>query len=1546
MGGSGKQWLWLLALLLAGTGSWAGGGRNRAVNSPVSISYARTAPVIDGDLGEWSSEEAVNLGLAYYGGAGGSIGVFHDYSCRAQLRYDDRNLYLGVWFNRPVRPTPEGAGAPTVPPGDGLVLGLGRGRHPFIAFYPGPDGTLQARGLSDSLGRGESVALPEVRQAIQRQSPERWTHEIAVPLSLLELDPVRNPEIRLALEVCYANFDPEAGYRAWFKTPESGNRWGAGMAWGISDGVIEPTLPEVPMSPSRGATVTLAAAGTRSPGNATVVRWGNERTLTDRLIAVPAGQIRLDGRLSPGEWAEESGTVIAFEPTLLPGRYGVKVFLAYDQAGLYLGLRFAGGIHRNICDPAVYEYGYEGGDSVQLRLKIGDRVTHLDAWYCDDARKDAVGIQYGENFNEGRIPDAITRGGAVSKVSPRPEGGYDQELFLPWSLIAPEGVTPKLGDTLQLVFDLWFGGREGNRVPFVLNGSFEPDTAVVKLPFTAPVDGVYSAMILDASGRGITRAASMVRLKKGEQLTWDGRDEYHKLVPPGKYAFKGIYHTGIDLKYLMTYNSPGKPPWQTADGRGEWGGDHSPPQGAVSDGEHLYFAWVGAEDGYSLLCTDLAGQRQWGYYQQPRGTPSGNSLLAIDNGVIYLLNDIMTRHWHGRAPGEKELAYFATVISAYDARTGSLTAFSRETPAVTLREFSTRETPNHWFFEVWQDHRNFTVDNAWHRDFYWFSDRMTGGSGTGIAARDGKVYVSLRLDNVVKVFDGATMRELRALPLPKPGALAFDRQGRLFALSGDQLCELDPESGRVLRTVVTGLKAPAGLLVDDAGQFYVSLWGDRQCIEVYDAQGRAVRTIGKPGGRNWVGRFEEEGMLFPQQMALDRNGELWVTENIDSPRRISVWNSADGRYLRDYIGSTNYGGITGGYLDPEEPTIGLSSTTLFKLDFDRKTSRPLATLWRRFDRNQYLSPEVQFGSLPGFVRHDGRLYLGLYCRSAFVVGEITKEGVFVARAAVGGIFNRGDVERALPDDKLEWPMTVAPEFFHRKVAPPPGSNYIWCDRNGDGLMSEDEVEFRPADDFMGVMEGYWGGGRLAEDFTIYKPSTHGVRRMFGFKVKEWLPNGAPVYSFDQVEALAPFVGEVGGTLVDRAKNSINNQFGEWRKWSNDETRLTSYAPDGTVNWSYFTGNEGDRTPGNIVGEKLMGPFKVNDELGEIFTMTQWHGCYLPLITTDGIYFGRVLRDPAAGGPAGPDIYRGESIQAATLLKDGRLIFTHGKNAHNLFEVTGLDRARRFAGEFELTAADLDRARALEARQQEEASRREPVKLMIYPERKIEIDGELGEWDWNTASRIGGPDRPRAEVALASLMHDSTLYLAFKVYKDGRYVNKASRVQQLFIGGDAVELQFNNDPQRPARRTMGDGDRRIVIGKFEGRPVAVFYNARVPFTRQPVGFSSPARTIYFDQVQELPGVQIAIKDTDYGYNVEARIPMHGVITAAEAPGFWWHDQLVRGDVGVIIGDATGRRVQRLYRFNQDATIVNDIPSEAELTPQNWGTFQVVDTTVKN
>jgi hypothetical protein len=98
------------------------------------------------------------------------------------------------------------------------------------------------------------------------------------------------------------------------------------------------------------------------------------------------------------------------------------------------------------------------------------------------------------------------------------------------------------------------------------------------------------------------------------------------------------------------------------------------------------------------------------------------------------------------------------------------------------------------------------------------------------------------------------------------------------------------------------------------------------------------------------------------------------------------------------------------------------------------------------------------------------------------------------------------------------------------------------------------------------------------------------------------------------------------------------------------------------------------------------------------------------------------------------------------------------------------------------------------------------------------------------------------------------------------------------------------------------------------------------------FTAPWHIVAFDKVAVAPEVQLAERAIDGGYFVEAAIPWK-LLDVRPVAGL-----SLKADVGVLFADHGGTTtVSRQYWSNKATGLVNDVPGEADLTPELWGTF---------
>ncbi len=140
------------------------------------------------------------------------------------------------------------------------------------------------------------------------------------------------------------------------------------------------------------------------------------------------------------------------------------------------------------------------------------------------------------------------------------------------------------------------------------------------------------------------------------------------------------------------------------------------------------------------------------------------------------------------------------------------------------------------------------------------------------------------------------------------------------------------------QVLAANLQDPQGIALDAAGNIFVSDQGTSHQVKVFDASGKYLRSIGHAGAPS-VGAYDEGHMNHPHGLAIDGRGQLWVAENEYSPKRISVWNAANGALLKAFYGPPIYGG--GGELDSQNPTLWHYMGMTFKLDWANRSARPI-----------------------------------------------------------------------------------------------------------------------------------------------------------------------------------------------------------------------------------------------------------------------------------------------------------------------------------------------------------------------------------------------------------------------------------------------------------------------------------------------------------------------------------------------------------------------------------------------------------------------------
>ena len=1320
--------------------------------------------------------------------------------------------------------------------------------------------------------------------------------------------------------------------------------------------------------PVLAATMLALAAGGAEPESAMLGR----QTQNEGVTALPVKEpVRVDGKLD--EW-DLTGEIWSFADVEVRDNFSVRSAAMWDADNLYLSFRWRDPMPLNSSvDPDFDHRNGWRADAVQLRCQAGDQVSwitvwefqgkanfHIDYWEFKDKPGKMV-----EKLYKGKVGSAELGDGIESSYRKLEDGaGFVHELKIPWQVMFRADRKMRVGDKIKLGMEFIWGDVTGKAWPlhrYVDNmargetkrefywssvgawgelllgasGSAKPRSYVAassRLPGVIPVraeipaDAENFTLVLEDEGGNRVRnlagafAASDFTVANHEgtrtvEVQWDGLDDYGKLVKPGIYRVRGLTAGKLGADYVMSFYSPGTPPWATPDGKGGWAADHTRPEFLARSGDRMVISCRVVEGGVGLFAVGPDGKKLW---SAQRAT---NAMTANDQ---YVYTD--PNHWTDRN----------RYLMRFDARTGKYAPFTlngKERPLPLPQK------------ELLGDDRYTRVLAAGPRDFM-----AVLNTGT-LALFDGE-SAELKREFPVKVqgFQPGIIARDASSGLPKAPdgderiPLAYNGEEAFFFV-GNQLTALKVADGSC-RTIALdpAPQLPTALALDDDGNLVLADQGPDMQLKKYDRNGRLLARYGRRGGRARMGEFDRDAMREMSSVAVGHDGRVWTAEYTDFPRRVSVWGK-DGKLSREYVGNTGYAG-SGGFLHDTEAGRAFFGPNEMKLDFDRLSWWMTRVLWNpepgsgltftldpsthamgHIFKSKASGREREYYYVPPYYYWIGHRLLmkndqGAWRPVAAIVPVGQLSGILGQHGKVTG--------------------EVLPEF----TGCDPYDVAIWSDRNGDGRVQRAECEIVPARKAttarrIGVpgvpLEGGWGQRMDAATLAIFGSDDQGVGR---YLPTGFLPDGAPVYGKAGFKYLAGIRGREVVPVPGENELIVSvTPPGE-------AVRYVGLNPEtGKINWSYpsfYHGVHGSHRatmpkPGLLIGPlKVAGVVSDCGEGGNVFMLRGNLGQDFYL-TSDGLFVGSMFRDcrlPGAVLPASEEQLRKMPYELFTMgsepfngwigrQDDGVVRLTCGNagTASTVLTVRGLDSIRRFTA----PAITVDAARLVEADRDNAA--RLAARTRVEPYTVVRSESKP---DWNRipALKIVREGQPvTGECRLA--WNDRTLYARFVVRDPSPWKNGGVDFRQLFKTGDCVDLQLS--PSANSGRNPVAGDFRLLVAPFNGRPTAVLMKpvAKGAPESERAHYQSPVTTMVFDQVKIVPEAKIQLRRGASDYTVELEVPWTALGVTVKA------GQKLRGDAGFILSDESGMiNTARVYYANFDTNLVSDLPMESKLSPNRW------------
>jgi hypothetical protein len=1252
-------------------------------------------------------------------------------------------------------------------------------------------------------------------------------------------------------------------------------------------------------------------------------------------VVPPPGKVVIDGKLD--DW-DLSGAITMFIDEASKASYSVRGAMMYDKEFLYVGAR--------VKDPTPmmnnYSFGGEASkawdaDAIQIflvsnpdlksnaSLQTGGRMSPEDQqfvttfWLWYSTQDKAPGF-FSLRTLQYQNPTLNPPGVEKAIVKDEDGKGYTMEYRIPWKVLrTPREIVP--GDTMQCQWQLMWGNdrgtatrcgmtdvrrgtsgdlgymgpsswgtaifeKEGNLKLVEKSSSGSRADGFIPVAFTLDKPAKVSLAICNAEGRLIRTGLGAQPYPAGPQTwMWDGLDDADKPVPAGSYTAKILTHDGIGQKFVCDVGVSGTPPYQTEDGTGGWAGDYRYPQTMAIDGDCVILGTAIAEASQPTIRTDLDGRKKF-------GTAVAGHAVALHKGFGYTLS----------AGGAR--------ITKFSLENGMLAPFTTGRPETAVPGMRPGESGQDWAARSWQLH--------------------------GIAAVGDQLVVSSLTDDKLFLLDLASGAPRGEAALPKPYGLAVGPGGGLYAVSGKAVGRYDLKAQQ-FTAFAENLEEPKHLAVDGAGNVYVSLHGKTMQVWKIAPDGKVLLKYGIAGGRPEVGKFNPAGMLKPWNVAVDKNGRLWVAEADSQPKRYSVWNP-DGTLWKEFFGSMDYS--TTAYLDPAKPEFIYAQCVRYRVDYDKGTWYPDATILRKRDE-----AGVPLGAPDA---HGGAVIRTVKGRTFFLVGSL---GLTIYEQ-VGDAYVPRLASFTATKEKIPLGKDGKP---NPKAKPRPTKvPSLWVDDDNDGQVEPEEVRETDAP------WTYMWTPCVDAEMNLYQPignrwaAQGGAKTTQPYGIARWTfqgfnDKGGLVYGKVTDVATDPDGGAVAEAIPDATNGSMvalvsGGSLERGQRPQGSGHRVVMFSPDGKKRWEYqdvhcaFAWTGDAYTPGHLTGAMVF----VRGTTPDLVGVTGYYGQYFLLDKQDGLFVDALGEDQRSVYKLDQHMVLTENFNGTMFRhpQNGKTYFLGGDADLRLWELTGLDTMKRQS--LQVTVAPEQVAKAAAASKQNFLAGQIAVgkKTAKLPRlKKAAADGTYDEWQASQPLTICMEGNRTAQAQLG--YDDQSLHVRFQVSDESPFVNTPTDPRLLFKSGDAVEVNLATDlEKRPVRgqnqQQMKPGDVRIIVARTAvGDLVATRYRYVTTEKEKPNTFSVETKSSGKDTLDdvavwtELPVNASVQKD---GYVVEVAIPWKD-LGIEPKPGL-----ALSGDLGVIYGNEGGTKNAIRYLWSDkspEVSINNDIPSEIRIHPNQWG-----------
>ncbi len=1228
----------------------------------------------------------------------------------------------------------------------------------------------------------------------------------------------------------------------------------------------------------------------------------------------------------------------------------------YDDDALYLGAQVSLP-NRGLHNPNNPTDAFWNGDVLELRLAAdpalpaplstavnSDRVAHITMWKNSETGADFLNITYGVNLEKG---SKVNPPGAQIVITPHGRDSYTVEARLPWSAFnVPGGKNPFTpGQKMTAVLSPHWGGetqvaalyrtnpgafafqqpQTWGQVEFSATGNLKPRHETIEqlvarfaaesqkkpeavgVPFVVNVPAAMkvSVNIFGPKGEVVRELMGGEMHPKGKlTLRWDGKDQWGQGVKPGSYRWGAYFSDGLKAQYVGGVGKSGSTYYETADGKGGWGGDHSNPIDVSADASGLYFLWPVAEAGRAVVKTDYAGKVLWRKTPFVGGGFGPTYAIASDGRYVYAIH-------------ESDNIY----LYRLDAATGQLISYGDSATVLIAKGNSLPVPP-----------ASTPILNSYNRQ----------PESVGIATNGKEIFVPIFSQNIIRVLNPETGAKVREIACSSPRGLCLDTRGDLYAVSyvqaHPQILKFMGATGTAQVVVQNGLDTPWDVAASADGRVFVSDLGASQQVKCFDARGQLLHSFGTAGGRAWQGNYNGQAFLHPSGLALDARGDLMVAESA-IPKVFSRLDAKTGAVQKRWFGAPAYWAST--WPSPDNPRVVytpmLGGIAQFTLPASGDQDRPDA-YWAlneagfprasNFETNMPQPEWVRARNGLDYLVSDGNPHT-----IALKVGDKLRPIAHFRAVRAGSDENKT------------------------------GGHYleVWVDQNGDGQIAAGEIsrlERVAGQPLVGVADLTDSMHMEPNGDLFFTTQANRILKIPGAPMgKNGLLKWNTAAASYVVPSVVPSKGDsmetswrhgLHGARIDNAGNlytifdttvggsgapfeyatpelakGMKEGLGHTGEFN--AVKFAKFSPDGKLLWMAGRKATAAANPGEMYHFWNMAGL-VNNRY--IAGGSEWGQIYF--YTSDGFFVDALMENPGLNPSPGPYTFGGETSGGRVQYfpaRDELWAYSSGMAYH----VAGFKNGK-VEGESRASGTlTLDRVY--------EPLSPTTTEVGASPLQIVALTGDaLADANVWQAAPINSLSRDGETVATAQLGYDAKfLYAKIHVTDASPLQNAADSVALAFKGGDTVGLVLG---PTGTRQQPGQGDVRFMVAQIGGKARLIAMKAITGGNKRPESYITPAGgAANFEFVGEVPGGRAVIAPDAKGYTATFAAP-RSFLEFDFQPG-----TTLAGDIEVRLSGNGPRGVQatsRLYLFTprrSETTMTDDVPTEARMYPGYWGKVEI-------